>query len=341
MALRAIVAAAALAGLVAGCARDRPSPVTRDAAPASSTEASAPPASAAGPASASASARVPPPDGGGPWAWTCDDDALPRSGRSIGHTSVVFKLELANGKKAAYKPHARKVRGRYRGEIAAYRLALALGIDNVPPACARAFDVGVIRGALASNADAARLFDEEAIVEDGRVHGVIIPWIDGLQFWPLEKDPLRSEARRWLIAKGAIPPGKLELARQASSLVAFDYLTGNWDRYSGANVGLDSTGAHVLYIDNDAAFMEGPPKEALAKNGAVVEATDRFSRSLVERARGLDEAALTRAFGTEREGQPLLPRGVVEAVARRARELVALVDDKAKRLGHAEVLYFP
>ncbi|MBX3199029.1 MAG: hypothetical protein KF894_12930 [Labilithrix sp.] len=274
------------------------------------------------------------------WAFGCEDESAPRSGKSIGHTSVVFKVELSNGKKAAWKPNARNVRGRYRGEAAAYRLAQALGLPNVPPACVRAFDATAASAALAATPEAAKLFASEAIVEDGKVYGVIIPWIDGLTFWPLEKEPLRSEVRAWL-GGGEIPAAKVDLARQASSLVAFDFVTGNWDRYSGENVGLDRAGSLVLYIDNDAAFMAGPPKARLAENQARLEATTRFSRRFVARARALDEARLAEALGDEAPGRPLLAAPALTAVAKRISAFVAIVDAKIAAHGADATLYFP
>jgi hypothetical protein len=275
-----------------------------------------------------------------PWAFDCaDDSAPPKTGKSIGHTSVVFKLELANGKKAAFKPNARKVRGRYRGEVATYRLARALGITNVPPACLRTFDAKAMSAALASNADASRRFGEEAIVEDGHVTGVVIPWIEGLHFWPLEKEPLQSEVRSWLAAGAEIPPAKLELARQASDLVVLDFITGNWDRYSGENVGLDSTGTRVLFIDNDAAFMDGPPKAELARNKARLEETARFSRPLVASIRALDADRLDAALGEEAPGRPLVAKSVVASVAARMKDLLAIIDAKQSDGGETAVFF--
>ena len=57
-----------------------------------------------------------------------------KTAKSIGHTSVVFKIEGADGRTIVWKPDSRIGRGRYKGEIAAYRLASLFGIDNVPPA---------------------------------------------------------------------------------------------------------------------------------------------------------------------------------------------------------------
>jgi hypothetical protein len=328
--------------LVAACGHKGSSSASPDAhAPGASASPDASPALAATDApSADASATV---DAGArsAWAFGCDDTSSPLGGKSIGHTSVVFKLELSNGKKSAWKPNAKKVKGRYRGEVAAFRLAEALGIDNVPPACLRVFDASSAAAALAANDEAAKLFGAEAIVEDGKVYGAVIPWIDGLQFWPLEKEPLRSEARTWLTAGKEIPKAKLDLARQTSTLIAFDYLTGNWDRYSGANVGMDRSGSHVLYVDNDAAFMEPPPKDSVARNKALLAATDRFSRSFVERLRALDAERLAATFGIEAPGRPLLSRASVAAVVRRQRELIAAVDTKVAAHGENETLYFP
>jgi hypothetical protein len=274
------------------------------------------------------------------WPFDCSSAATPARGRSIGHTSVVFKVELSSGAKAAWKPNARKVKERWRGEVAAYRLAQALGLDNVPPACARTLDAETARAALAGRADATRLFDEQAVVEGGKVRGVIIPWIDGLRFWPLEKEPLRSEVRGWL-ASSEIPVDERELARQASDLVAFDFVTGNWDRYSGENVGLDAAGARVLFIDNDAAFMARPPPDQLAQNRARLEATMRFSRGLVDAARLLDRERLAAAIGDEEPGRPLLPGEVLTSVAERLAELVGHVDAKIGAHGEAATLAFP
>jgi hypothetical protein len=265
----------------------------------------------------------------------------PVMGKSIGHTSVVFKLQLSNGLKVAWKPASKRGKNRYKGEIAAYRLGKALGIDNVPAVCFRAFDMTKAGEAVGREAQAKQLFTDEAIVDHGVVRGAVIPWIEGLQFLPLEKDPLRSEARQWLTTKAAIPEGKVETARQVSSLIAFDFLTTNWDRYSGENVGLDKAGTTVLYIDNDAAFMEGPPQEQLAKNQARLEATDRFSRSFVEHARKLDATMLTHAFGEEGPGEPLLAPATVEAVATRVKTLLLVVDKKIKAQGETETLFFP
>lgn len=268
-----------------------------------------------------------------------DTTSSPKSGKSIGHTSTVFKLQLSNGKTVAWKPNAKNVKGRYKGEVAAYRLGRALLIDNVKPACLHVFDHGAVLGALGANPDAAAALVDQGIVENGKHYGATLEWIDGLQFWPLEKEPLRTEVKTWLTAGTEAPP-HVDLARDASTLIAFDFITGNWDRYSGENVGLDKAGQNVLFIDNDAAFMESPPREELARNKARLDATDRFSKKLIEQVRTLDVPRLTAIFGDEGPGRPLLSSAVIELVNRRAKELVTIVDAKIAKRGERETLYF-
>jgi hypothetical protein len=271
----------------------------------------------------------------------CADATPPRSGKSIGHTSVVFKLELADGKKVAWKPESKRGRGRYKGEIAAYRLATALGIDNVLPACPRTFDVATMNAIVAPGSDGAKLLASEVVADGDAIHGASIVWFDALSFWPLEKDPLRSEARAWLTAGSTIPPGKTDLARQVSTLFAFDFLTTNWDRFSGENVGFDKAADRLLYVDNDAAFMDTPPKGPLARIENAVNASDRFSRAFVAHLRECSEERLTQIFGDELPGKPLLERPTVALVARRVDKLIAKIDRKIRARGEAETLYFP
>ena len=76
-------------------------------------------------------------------------DGLPKAAKSIGHTSVVFKIELTTGKKAAFKPASRRGPIRYKGEIAARRLAVALGLANVPRAFFRTLEAAKLAGAKA------------------------------------------------------------------------------------------------------------------------------------------------------------------------------------------------
>ncbi len=258
-------------------------------------------------------------------------DPHARRVKSIGHTSVVFKIELTSGQKLVFKPHSRRGPGRYKGEIAAYRLARALGLDAVPPAFAATFSHAELAAAAATDEKATQLLDGEVLAESGMVKGALIPWIDDYEVLPLEKEPMFSEVRGWLKKGAAIPADKIDLARATSTLIAFDYVTGNWDRWSGANVATSKS--RILYVDNDGAFFEAPPKDALTRNQRLLDATDRFSRSLVERL----ATAPVEAIGAEAQ---LSPRAIAGARERLA-ALRALVARKVATNGEAATLFFP
>jgi hypothetical protein len=268
--------------------------------------------------------------------------AAPTWGKSIGHTSVVFKLRLAGGFEAAYKPRSKRGAGRYKGEIAAYRLGVALGLPNVPPAMPRTFSYATLLAALGGkDSDAGALLVDEAVTDEaGRLPGAIIPWIPRLGFLALEKDPLLSQWKGWLGTTDDVPEDKRSLAAQISTLIVFDYLTGNWDRWSGENVGFDSKQGMVLFIDNDGAFYDTPPPGPLASQRRRLEAVTRFSRGFVASLRRLDAGALRAAMGEEAAGAPLLGPRSLAGVAARRDEALRLIDRLVARLGEAKVLAF-
>ncbi len=245
---------------------------------------------------------------------------VPTSAKAIGHTSIVFKLELSTGRKAAFKPASRRGPQRYKGEIAARRLALALGLESVPPAFFRSFEARLLGGAKGA---------DEMIVSGGVVKGALIPWIPDLGFLALEQAPMSGQWKQWLRTGTAIPDDKRGLAAQISTLVAFDYLTANWDRWSGGNVGVDKATGSLLYIDNDGAFFELPPQEGLERNKKLLAGIDRFARGFITRVRLLDDAELARALGDETPGVALLSAKALAGVSRRRKELLEVVDAKA------------
>ncbi len=274
--------------------------------------------------------------------------AAPISGKSIGHTSVVLKVRLEGGLTAAYKPRSKRGPLRYKGEIAAYRLAMALGLPNVPPALPRSFAFAPMLAALGGKAtDSGDLFAAEAIADDaGNVPGALIPWIADLSFLAIETDPLLSEWKGWLGGRDGtaeVPDEKKHLAAQISTLIVFDYVTGNWDRWSGGNVGLDAKHATVLFIDNDGAFYDAPPKGPLAAQKARLAAVARFSRSFVDELRKLDAKALEAAIGSEVNGkpEPLLSATALAGVEARRGEALAVIDARIAKAGEAATLVFP
>jgi hypothetical protein len=268
----------------------------------------------------------------------------PVAAKSIGHTSYVLKVTLSGGAVGVFKPRSHRTLGdrRYRGEIAAYRLATALGLPNVPHAAPRAFGVAALRAACASTPGTAEQFDREALVDaDGTVRGAFTDWIPDYRVLPLEEATWRARWEPWLTGPSAsVPKPDRTLASAISTMLAFDYLTANWDRWSGANVARAGADGDVLYVDNDGAFYERPNPEALDRQLAFLRRVVRFSRRFVDAVRALNETRLEEAFGEERPGEPLLPRAVVAAVEERRRTLVRVVDDRVARSGERATLAF-
>jgi hypothetical protein len=264
------------------------------------------------------------------------------SGKSIGHTSVVLKLSLEGDLTAAWKPRTTRGPWRYKGEIAAYRLATAMGLPNVPLAMPRSFPLqDVLKAVGGRSVDTVALLSKEAIADDqGLVPGALIPWIPHLSFLALEADPLLSEWKGWLAGTAEIPEGKRSLASQVSTMIVFDYLTGNWDRWSGGNVGVGDDKDLVLFIDNDGAFYEKPPVNPLLTQRARLEGDNRFSQHLVATLGRLDDAALRAAFGDDAPGEPLLSDKARAGVRARLDDARKLIADKVKKLGEKAVLAF-
>lgn len=250
----------------------------------------------------------------------------PQRIKSIGHTSVVLKIEMREGQVFVFKPRSKKGHERYKGEIAAFRLGLALGIDAVPKAYQQSFGRDQIDGAIADE-KTKKLIADEVVDEPsgGVVAGALMPWIDDYTVLPLEKEPLFSQWRGWLKKDATIPDDKKELAREVSTLVLFDFLTANWDRWSGGNVATSK--GKMLYVDNDGAFFENPPKDALARNKRYLEGVDRFSKSVVEALRDLTED------GIRERMRAALSEKALEGLFARRKEALAVVERKE--------LYFP
>jgi hypothetical protein len=265
--------------------------------------------------------------------------AAPLAGKSVGHTSVVFKLKLEGGLDAAYKPRSTRGGHRYRGEVAAYRLARSLSLENVPYATIRTFDFAALERAAGRETIFVEVV-KEPVTDAGDaalVRGALMPWIKGLEFLPLEKDEEIAKWRAWLKVGGAIPDDERAMAAQISTMLAFDYVTGNWDRWSGGNVGYDRKKSELLFIDNDGAFFDPLPAKEVKRSVDFFDGVERFSRAFVTALRAVD---LAKAFGEEVPGEPLLTaRQVAQADARRKKALAA-IDAKIAKLGESNVLAF-
>jgi hypothetical protein len=323
---RSFAIACCSAALLAACSRHddgqgRPSP------PASASSAPAAPAP-----SLDAAAMLAPPDAASAAPWS---SGVVKA-KSLGHTSFVLKLTFGNGSVTGWKPRSRLPLGdrRYRGEIAASRLGEALGLTNVPHVEPVSLPASSLRAVLPD-------FDARALPdEDGRVRGALWVWNPNYEIVPLETPAQRASWEPWLTdAHAPVPPDQRDLARALSTLLAFDFVTGNWDRWSGGNVARDSATHELLYVDNDGAFYDPPPADSLATQLALLRRVVRFSRSFVSALRALDEAKLHAIFGDEAPGAPLLIDRVIAGVDARRKTLLDVVDRRMKQAADTGVTF--
>ena len=75
------------------------------------------------------------------------------------------------------------------------------------------------------------------------------------------------------------------LAPQISTLIVFDHLIGNRDRWSGHNVLMDMTHTRVIFLDHNLAFDAKLDVSSTMKRNMVLHRVQRFSRGLVARLR--------------------------------------------------------
>jgi hypothetical protein len=213
----------------------------------------------------------------------------------------------------------------------------------------RVFDRAALRAVVGPG-----MFDDEVVDRGGRVYGALMPWIDKLEFAPLESPAEKARWQKQLQTGSDIPDADKALDAQIATLIVFDTLTGNWDRWSGAQIGVDGSAAGgtsqaravpkatetLLFVDNDASFFD-PIPPAFDRQMALLRAIDRFPRALVDRLRHADAVFIADALGDEEPGSPLLAPRVVAACDDRRKTILGVVDRKIATFGEAAVLYFP
>ncbi len=179
---------------------------------------------------------------------------------SRGGSSLVLRVEFSDGSRAAFKPQQIHPQSVPRKEAAAYQLSRKLGISAVPPTVMRALS----REELWQKLDAEsqflrpRLLREAIFDARGMTVGSMMYWVPGLADLGLDTDRAILAWQSQLSQKGELAPDRSELLSQLSTLLAFDVIQNNSDRFSGGNIlGLRS-GSRMIYIDNAFGFQPDP-----------------------------------------------------------------------------------
>jgi hypothetical protein len=259
-----------------------------------------------------------------------------------GGSSISFRVEFADGSRAAWKPTQTNTQTIPRKEIAAYRLNRLLGLNAVPPAAPRAVSRDELFGHLHPESLEAipRIKAETIFDANGQTLGTASYWIPIIKDSGFDKPEGEKQVQAWLSQGEPIPPEQESMARQVSDLIVFDFLTSNPDRYSGGNMKMSPDGRQLFYMDNTMSFFvdpEGPPK-----NREVLLRTQRFSRSLYEALDRVTAPTLERALAQE-AGAPyeiLTPAEIAGVVGRRV-VVHQYIDALIAQFGARNVLMFP
>ncbi len=269
----------------------------------------------------------------------------PRRLRQVGTTSVTLRSDLGDGMAAAFKPRTRSHPRGYANEIAAYRVARALGVDNVPPVIGRRMARLVMERRFDPRDDDEWEGIRGTILWDapGVARGAAIYWIPRMRPSELATPAGLETATPWLAQSGELPPERARIAQDLSTMLAFDYLVANVDRFSGGNVSTDASGERLFVRDHNLAFVHPLSAERYGRLQGLLSRVQRFSRAFVDRVGELDEARLRAALAEDPLGreQPLLSDAQLEGLLTRRRALLSYVAALIEVHGRERVLVWP
>jgi hypothetical protein len=259
-----------------------------------------------------------------------------------GGSSLSFRVDLADGSRAAFKPAQTHLQTIPRKEVAAYRINRLLGLSAVAPATPRMLSRDEIFSHL--HGDTApmlpRIRSETIFDPRGNTAGVMMYWIPVIKDSGLDTAEGIAQSTQWLTPGQLIPPGKHGLAAQLSDLIVFDFLTGNPDRYSGGNMMTNEDGSRLYYMDNTLSFFIEP--EGNEKTRTALHRAQRFSRHLYEALGRITEAGLSQVMAQASEGEyEILTQPEIRAVVSRRDYVRRYIDGLMASHGAQETLYFP
>jgi hypothetical protein len=125
-----------------------------------------------------------------------------------------------------------------------------------------------------------------------------------------------------------------------STLIVFDFLTSNPDRYSGGNMKMSAGGEQLFFMDNTMSFFL--ELEGRDRNRQELFRTQRFSRTLYQALDRVDAPTLERLMGTgDSAGEEILTAAEIHAVVARKEVVRRYIDELIDQYGAKSVLAFP
>ena len=259
-----------------------------------------------------------------------------------GGSTLSFRVDLADGSHAAFKPAQTNLQTIPRKEVAAYRLNRLLGLNAVPPAAPRMVSREEILSHLYPDSQTAlpRIRAETVFNPMGKTAGVVMYWVPGIKDSDLDTPEGIQQSMQWLTQGQPIPVDKRALAAQLSQLVVFDFLTSNPDRYTGGNMKTSADGSRLLFMDNTMSFFIEP--EGNEHTRAILRRTQRFSRQLYQALDRVTVPAIEQVLAQAgQEEYQILTKPEIRAVVSRRDYIQKYIDSLVVTYGAGEVLYFP
>ncbi|MCP4600560.1 MAG: hypothetical protein GY847_08525 [Proteobacteria bacterium] len=261
--------------------------------------------------------------------------------RLISNRTLSLKLWLNNGDKAVFKPMRKHDRRAVR-EVAVCRLARLLDVETVPLSTMRTLPLGLLVRLIKKNHpdEAIALQKTARTDEKANVQGAIIQWINGLDPNGFKNLGGRSKLMGWLALK---KPNKKEapIAASASAMIVFDYITGNWDRFSGGNFFLSPSGQGLVLLDHNSTFASWSDRQQ-KRMEKLLTRTERFPADLIQRIGRLTAESIESAIAEEpwHARHRLISEEEVELILSRRDRLVAHVNHLIGLHGEESVLAF-
>jgi len=259
-----------------------------------------------------------------------------------GGSSLSFRVDFADGSRAAFKPAQTNLQTMPRKEVAAYRINRLLGLNAVAPATPRM----VSRADLFSHLHpetapvVPRIRTETIFDPRGNTAGVMMYWIPVIKDSGLDTPDGIAQSTQWLSHGQPIPDDKHSLAAQLSDMLVFDFLIANPDRYSGANMMTNQDGSRLYFMDNTMSFFIEP--EGNEKTRTALHRVHRFSQRLFQALDRISEDGLARILSQASEGDyEVLTKAEIRAVVSRRDYVRTYVSGLVGSFGAQDVFFFP
>jgi hypothetical protein len=262
-----------------------------------------------------------------------------------GGLTLSLRADFANGARGLYKPNQVQPQDP-SAEVAAYRMDRLLGIGRVAPAKLIKLDYQELLAAAdpqAKNHTTHRLL-EEVKARDGAVLGMVAWWIPEIRDATVNGVKVDEPAgfRVWssyLQVGTVIPDDVRGIVEQLATLVVFDVVIDNSDRWSGANVKASPDGKIIYFMDNTLSFSKY--KQGHESNLAPLRRLQVFPRGLIQKLRAMTLESVKAALAVDAGFPPLLNDEELRALMSRRNFVLEHVDALIAEHGEDRVLALP